>query len=143
MFSTYESGAPSSDLVTSNATATALYSRAELYQNHVSTALAQCASSSSLTMRRPITSSYRKRVPLLYTFAMKFADYMGAGSGKWNGDKNPTGAPWLDRDKIMTDISHTAFRPVDQKVLDWNVGELRSGLRHEQLPHPGLQDDLP
>lgn len=120
MFSTHEADAPSSDLVASNATATALYSRAELYPESTFYGTGPVRFFIVADDAKAVTSAYRKRVPLLYTFAMKFADYMGAGSGKWNGDKNPTGAPGSIVTDV-TDISQT-FRPVDQKVLDWNVG---------------------
>lgn len=67
-----------------------------------------------------IGSPYKKRVTGLYEMAMKCAAYMGAGNRVWKADKQPTGYP-NSLVRYLTDID-VDFTPVDQRVLDWDVG---------------------
>lgn len=120
MLSTYEAGAPSGDATTEYATATALHTRASLYPDSTFYGTGPLRFFIMGGDAKVIGSAYRGRVPSLYTAAMKFADYMGAGNGKWKSGKSPAGSPGSIVDD-MTDFNLT-FRPVDQKVLDWMVG---------------------
>lgn len=102
------------------ARASALRTRASLYPDSVyyGTGVARvqiCGRSGKL-----IGSNYRGRVAGTYEFGMKYAEYMGAGNRVWNSDKMPAGYP----NSLVTSLTDVdvSFTPVDQRVLDWDVG---------------------
>lgn len=63
---------------------------------------------------------WQHRTTCLYEIARKTARYMGAGDRKWKAGQRFAGYPG-SMVNFMTDIDVT-FVPVDQRVLDWNVG---------------------
>lgn len=67
-----------------------------------------------------IGSPWQARTTCLYEVARKTARYMGAGDRKWKAGQRFAGYPGSIVE-FMTDIDVT-FVPVDQRVLDWNVG---------------------
>lgn len=67
-----------------------------------------------------IGSPWEHRTTCLYEVARKTSRYMGAGDRKWKSGQRFAGYPGSIVN-FMTDIDVT-FVPVDQRVLDWNVG---------------------
>ena len=67
-----------------------------------------------------IGNPWKARTTCLYEVARKTARYMGAGDRKWKAGQRFAGYPGSIVN-FMTDIDVT-FVPVDQRVLDWNVG---------------------
>lgn len=118
--SVYEAGAPKGTAADNYATASALRARAMLYPE--STYFGTPCSRVIIMGRsgQLIGSPYKNRVPGLYEVAMKSAAYMGAGNRVWKEDKKPAGYP-NSIIKYLTDID-VDYTPVDQRVLDWDVG---------------------
>lgn len=118
--SVYEAGAPKGTAADNYATASALRARAMLYPE--STYFGTPCSRVIIMGRsgQLIGSPYKNRVPGLYEVAMKSSAYMGAGNRVWKEDKKPAGYP-NSIIKYLTDID-VDYTPVDQRVLDWDVG---------------------
>ncbi len=67
-----------------------------------------------------LNSVYKKRAPLTYEIAVKSADYMGAGNGRWKNGKNFDGAPGSILD-TMYDVSIT-WVPGTVRNKNWSAG---------------------
>ena len=67
-----------------------------------------------------VDSAYEKRVSGVYEWAMKSADFMGAGNRVWRQSKRPGGYP----NSIITELTNinVTWTPVDQRIKDWDVG---------------------
>lgn len=103
-----------------NAMALTLKSAAELYPESVQFGT---ACSRVLIMGGSgtvIGSPWEHRTTCLYEVARKTARYMGAGDRKWKSGQRFAGYPG-SMVEFMTNIDVT-WTPVDQRVLDWNVG---------------------
>lgn len=67
-----------------------------------------------------IDHAYEKRVSGVYAWAMKSADFMGAGNRIWRQEKRPGGYP----NSLVTELTNinVTWTPVDQRIKDWDTG---------------------
>lgn len=100
--------------------ATALRTRATLYPESVDYGTGVSRVSIWGRSGELIGSDYDQRVPGSYEFALKSADFMGAGNRVWRESKRPGGYP-NSLIEHLTNVNVT-WTPVDQRVLDWDTG---------------------
>lgn len=69
---------------------------------------------------KALDSTYKKRLPLTYELAIKNAQYMGAGNGRWKEGRSSDGAPGSIIGH-MYDFNIT-WVPVSSRRRNWEVG---------------------